>query len=425
MIYLLLLYVGKPRIKSRKRQLEYHSAMARKRYFPPWLIILQVTLLSVIGPLSTDMYLPGLPEIVQYFGTNEAILNITLYGFLLAQAVAIAFMGPLSDKIGRKPILIGSLIVYTISSILCWIVPNVETFIVLRLFQGIGVGGFIVISTALIKDCFAEKIRDRVLTLTAAFTVLGPLIAPILGAFLIKAVNWQSTLVFPGLVTIIALIIAVFMNESLPANEKLNESIPKVVSHLFSVLKDRKFTLFLISMGIWFFPFMSFLAISSYIFEGDFGLIEIQYSLFLVANSISGTLGMIIIQKLSGKIRKTIVATAIIALGTASGLLLMGIGNLNPLVCLLCFIPTSIAAIGSRPFSLGILMKQRDGDTGSISSVFNFALTFLGCLGMFAATLPWPSHIFGLGTCVLIAAVVSITAWITLHKGGINLKGMN
>ena len=399
--------------------------MVHKRYFPSWLIIVLITLLTVIGPLSTDMYLPGLPEIVQYFGTTEAILNITLYGFLLAQAVAIAVVGPLSDKIGRKPILIGSIIVYTASSLLCGIVPNVETFIVLRILQGLGVGGFIVISTALVKDCFAEKLRDRVLTLTAIFSVLGPLIAPILGTFLIKAVNWQSSLVFPGFVTIVALIIALFMNESLPPNEKLNESIPKVIGHLFAILKDRKFTLFLISMGIWFFPFMSFLAVSSYIFEGTFGMMEIQYSLFLVANSISGTLGMVIIQKLSGKIRKTIIATIIIALGTASGILLMTVGGTSALVCLLCFIPTAIAAIGSRPFSLGILLGQRDGDTGSVSSVFNFVLTFLGCLGMFAATLPWPSHIFGLGACVLIAAVISIAAWIALHKGGIGLKGLN
>ena len=73
-----------------------------------------------------------------------------------------------------------------------------------------------------------------------------------------------------------------------------------------------------------------------------------------------------------------------------------------------CFIGTTfcvIAAFAARPYALGILMSQFDGDTGSVSSVFNFTLVFLGCLGMIAGTLPWPTYIIGLGACCLFAGV--------------------
>lgn len=127
------------------------------RFLPASLIIFIITLLSIIGPFSTDMYLPGLPEIVKYFNTTEAILNATLYGFVFTQALGILLLGPISDKYGRKPVLLGSIVVYIISSVLCGVCPNIAAFIICRLIQGFAAGGLMVISTALIKDCFQEK----------------------------------------------------------------------------------------------------------------------------------------------------------------------------------------------------------------------------------------------------------------------------
>jgi len=228
------------------QQMKFRN-MHLQRYLPPWVIIALIIILSVIGPCSTDMYLPGLMEIVEYFDTTDAILNITLYGFLFAQALGILFLGAISDKYGRKPILIVSIIVYIISSVLCGFVPNITLFIILRLIQGTASGGLVVIATALVKDCFEENVRQKVLTLTLAFSVIGPLFAPIIGAFLIEYVSWQSTLVFPGLITIAALIISLFLCESLPKNEKYTGSVMGVLMRLPALCKHRNFTLFLIA----------------------------------------------------------------------------------------------------------------------------------------------------------------------------------
>ncbi|HJJ55301.1 MAG TPA: MFS transporter, partial [Methanocorpusculum sp.] len=316
-----------------------------QRYLPPWLIIFLITILTIVGPCSTDMYLPGLMEIVEYFDTTEAILNITLYGFLFAQAVAILFLGAISDKYGRKPILLISIIVYIISSILCGFAPNITIFIILRLAQGAATGGLIVIATALIKDCFEEKLRDKVLTLTVVFSIIGPLFAPIIGAVLIEYVNWQSTLIAPGIITVAALIITLFLSESLPKKEKYTGSISSVLKRLPALCRHKAFTLFLLSMSILNLPFMTYLAISSYIYEGTFGISTTGYSIMLAANVVAGTIGMIILQHFGKKIGMRKEGMIILALVLASGILMLTLGHLNPLICLLCYLPCALGVI--------------------------------------------------------------------------------
>lgn len=398
--------------------------MHLQRYLPPWVIIVLIIILSVIGPCSTDMYLPGLMEIVDYFDTTEAILNITLYGFLFAQAIGILFLGAISDKYGRKPILLASIAIYVVSSILCGFVPDITLFIVLRLIQGAASGGLIVIATALVKDCFEEKIRQKVLTLTIAFSVLGPLFAPIIGAVLIEYVSWQSTLMFPGLITIAALIIGLFLCESLPKNEKYTGSIAGVLLRLPALCRHRAFTLFLVAMAVLTLPFMAYLAVSAYIYEGTFGLSPTGYSLMLAANVVIGTIGMLVLQRAGRKIGPRAEGAIILGLVLAGGILMLTLGHLGPMIFLLCFLPCAIGVITARPYGLQILLQQFDGDTGSVSALFNFTLIFLGCIGMVLGTLPWPTYLTGLAICILIGAGIGIAAWLLLRADGMRLKGL-
>jgi len=398
--------------------------MKHVRYFPGWTIVAMIIFLFTLGPLSTDMYLPGLPEIVNYFGTTEAILNISLYGFLFAQAVSILLIGPISDKYGRKRILIGSIVVYSVSSVLCGFAPSISLFIIMRIFQGLAVGGLLVISTALIKDCFEDKSRGKILTIVTVLSVIGPMTAPILGAFLIQYVNWQSTLIFPGIIVLFLLIIAVSMGESLKESEKIKGTVASALSHLPKLCKNKKFTCFLISMGIWTLPFFAFLAVSSYIFEGTFGLSETQYSIFLAIDVIVATIIMIIITKVTSKGKMATRGKIIILCGIVSSILILTVGSFGPIIFLLSFIPVAVATVSARPYCLDILLRQYDGDTGSISSLYNFSVTFLGCIGMILVTLPWSSFIFGLGICIVIGTAISLLFWLLTNKGGCGLKGL-
>ncbi|MBE6516002.1 MAG: multidrug effflux MFS transporter [Methanocorpusculum parvum] len=398
--------------------------MNPQKYLPQWVIILLIVILSTIPPFSTDMFLPALPEMVQSFGTTEAVLNITLYGFMFFQAVFMLLLGPISDKYGRKPILTVSIIIYIITSLLASVAPTIETFILCRMIQGASSGGMMVISIALIKDCFEERIRNTVLTLTVVLGVVGPVASPILGAYIIEAINWQSTLAFPGLLTIICLIITLLFSESLPAEEKLTGNLPSVYKRMAGVCRHKSFMTFLFAMGIFSLPFMAYLAVSSYIFVEGFGIAGTTYSYMLAVNAILGTLGMLLLQRLTkGRSNKTM-GVIVIIFAFVSSFILLGAGHLNAAVCFIGTTFMVISAFAARPYALGILMNQFDGDTGSVSSVFNFTLVFIGCLGMAAGTLPWPTYITGLGTCCLFAGVLGALLMYATVKAKVPLKGL-
>ena len=398
--------------------------MNPQKYLPQWVIILMIVILSTIPPFSTDMFLPALPEMVQSFGTTEAVLNITLYGFMFFQAVFMLLLGPISDKYGRKPILTVSIIIYIITSLLASVAPTIETFILCRMIQGASSGGMMVISIALIKDCFEERIRNTVLTLTVVLGVVGPVASPILGAYIIEAINWQSTLAFPGLLTIICLIITLLFSESLPAEEKLTGNLPSVYKRMAGVCRHKSFMTFLFAMGIFSLPFMAYLAVSSYIFVEGFGIAGTTYSYMLAVNAILGTLGMLLLQRLTkGRSNKTM-GVIVIIFAFVSSFILLGAGHLNAAVCFIGTTFMVISAFAARPYALGILMSQFDGDTGSVSSVFNFTLVFIGCLGMAAGTLPWPTYITGLGTCCLFAGVLGALLMYATVKAKVPLKGL-
>ena len=398
--------------------------MNPQKYLPQWVIILLIVILSTIPPFSTDMFLPALPEMVQSFGTTEAVLNITLYGFMFFQAVFMLLLGPISDKYGRKPILAISIIIYIITSLLASVAPTIETFILCRMIQGASSGGMMVISIALIKDCFEERIRNTVLTLTVVLGVVGPVASPILGAYIIEAINWQSTLAFPGLLTIICLIITLLFSESLPAEEKLTGNLPSVYKRMAGVCRHKSFMTFLFAMGIFSLPFMAYLAVSSYIFVEGFGIAGTTYSYMLAVNAILGTLGMLLLQRLTkGRSNKTM-GVIVIIFAFVSSFILLGAGHLNAAVCFIGTTFMVISAFAARPYALGILMSQFDGDTGSVSSVFNFPLVFIGCLGMAAGTLPWPTYITGLGTCCLFAGVLGALLMYATVKAKVPLKGL-
>ena len=148
-------------------------------------LVLLIILLSMFAPLATDMFLPAMDEMVEFFGTDESTFSMTMYLFMLFLAIGVLLLGTVSDKYGRRPVLLGSLALFIVSSFLCSLVTSIETMIACRILQSIGAGGAMSISVALIRDCFDGERRSRVLAIVAVIGVLGPVLAPVIGQALI------------------------------------------------------------------------------------------------------------------------------------------------------------------------------------------------------------------------------------------------
>ncbi len=159
--------------------------------------------LSAIAPLTTDMYLPSLPDIARQLGATTPQVQLTISAYLIAYAVGQIFYGPMSDRHGRKPVLIVALALYCAASLACALSRSIEMLIVARFFQGLGGCGGIVLARAIVRDLYAGARAGRELSLIGSVMALAPVLAPIAGGILQTGFGWRSifvTLVIAGLI---------------------------------------------------------------------------------------------------------------------------------------------------------------------------------------------------------------------------------
>lgn len=155
-------------------------------------LIALITVLGMTPPLSTDMYMPSLPKMADYFGAAPVVVNMTMVAFFISMSVGMLIMGPLSDRSGRKSVLIISLLLYMIASVFCAITSSVYFLILMRIVQGIGAGGMVSLSIAIIKDCFDGSTRATALAVVQSMSVIAPILAPVIGALIIQVSTWRT-----------------------------------------------------------------------------------------------------------------------------------------------------------------------------------------------------------------------------------------
>jgi len=155
-------------------------------------VVALLTAVVGIGALSIDMFLPSLPAIARQFGSGEATVQLAITLFLLTYAAAQLVFGPLSDRFGRRPALLGGLALYLLGSGLCFLSPNVEVLVAARMIQGVGAGSGPVVGRAIVRDVYPRERAAHVFALMGIAQAVTPILAPILGGYLQGAFGWHS-----------------------------------------------------------------------------------------------------------------------------------------------------------------------------------------------------------------------------------------
>ena len=167
--------------------------------------------LSAIGPLTTDMYLPSLPDIARQLDASTAQVQLTISAYLIGFAVGQIFYGPVSDRHGRKPVLVAAIALYCVASLACALSTSIEMLIVARAFQALGGSGGIVLTRAIVRDIYSGARAGRELSLIGSVMALAPVLAPIAGGLVQTGFGWRATflaLVIGGLLgTVIVLLL--------------------------------------------------------------------------------------------------------------------------------------------------------------------------------------------------------------------------
>ncbi len=387
-------------------------------------IITLITIVNMIIPLSTDLYLPAMPSMTHTFNTSATLINMTLTLFFLFLGLGTLFCGPLSDKYGRKPVLLAGNLLYILSSFACAGSGNIYLLIIFRIFQAIGAGACIAVTMAIVKDCFYGKLRDKILALIQTVSVLAPIVAPVLGAFVLKYTTWNMLFIILAIFAIIFFILSVLYTETLTENNRTKENILNSVGRLIVVCKNIKFTYLLIIFSLLAAPFMGYLTIASYIYIDMFGLSKQGFSYYFAINALFSVLGPIIYVNLLNKISSKNFAIVSFITVLFFALLLFFTGYRSAFIFFLLFIPIAIGFSSTRPLCASVLFKQQKQDSGSVSSLISSGNTLFGCFGMFLVSIPVLSLTQRLAAVSAISSLLSIILFLLLLKKYQNIPGI-
>lgn len=375
-----------------------------------------LALISSGAPIATDLYLPALPDMPQALGQPISIVNLTLTAYFFAQAIGMLLFGPLSDRYGRKrPVGMGILF-YIAGSLLCAFSNSVWTIIAARALQGFGGGGMVSLATALVKDCFEGRDRQNALVAIQAIGSLAPLIAPVAGSALLMVTDWRGTFVAQSLIGICSLPFFARLQETVPSEERATGSICCAFRGFGGILKDAPLTALLVGAGLTSTIMMAYITSASYVYVDFFGLTKMQYSLFFALNAAMGTVGALLIPVALKRTTPKRLLSIIFTVIPLASVLHLFVASASPFVFVFCTILIVPLAMATRPVAVNILMGMHEGDTGTLSSLINFAFAMMGCAGSLLTSLPWPSYVMAVGGIALGASLITLIIWLFVKK---------
>lgn len=376
--------------------------------------IIFIGFLSAFVPLSTDLYLPALPSMVDTFKTSEGVLNLTITFFFVFYALGMLFWGPLSDKYGRKRILTIGMIIYFIGSFLCANSNNIYLLICFRIIQAIGSGSAVSVATAMMKDVYTGKKLVSMLATVQSIAMTAPVISPVIGAFILRFTSWEGIFWILSFVSIIAIIGSILLQETLKSYNK--GSILKVLDNLRIVGKNPGFAVLLFIFSITSMPLMAYITTSSYIYINGFNLSDQVYSYFYACTAVFLIIGPMAYVRLAKYFtsKKIIIVDFIVMI--LSGLALILIGPSSPFAFALCLIPAMACGNMLRPPSTHLILAQQDHNIGSASSLISFGNTIMGAIGMTVITFNVGNKIVAIGFLYALIAIISLVFWIIFNN---------
>jgi drug resistance transporter, Bcr/CflA subfamily len=400
---------------------ERQKIQVQQKYLGDTGLIVLLAMLSAFVPLSTDLYLPALPNMGTYFSVSSGLTNLTLILFFIFFAIGILIWGPLSDKYGRRPILLAGLLIYVAASIACALSSVISQLILFRVLQAIGGSAASAVATAMVKDVYSGRKRETVITLVQSAVVISPAVAPVLGAFMLTYTSWQGLFWALSFVGVISLVGCLLLEETIC--HRHSGTIMQSMRQLRTTLKNPGFAALLVTFSMISTASLAFISTSSYIYENRFGLSPQSYSFYFAINAIGLILGPLLYLRLSKCFsRKTIIVPCFASI-IIGGVLVCLFGSIGPLFFALALFPASLMGSCARPAGICYMLEQQKEHTGAASSLINcFSLVFAS-FGMFLASLD-AANLILLGAVNIAVGFLCLTGWTLIVKRNLTAEVM-
>ncbi len=292
-------------------------------------LLVLLIILSAIGPFSMQIFIPALPAIRSYFAEEIATVQLSLSLSMIAIAMASFISGPLSDKYGRKPVIISGLFVFLLGTLIAAISNSIIFLILGRIIQAAGGTIGITLSRAIVRDLWPEKEISRTLAQITLIMVLAPMIAPTLGASIISNFDWRWLFIYVFVGVLVILFFAIFLLPETNVSKSHNNSYIYTFINLPTLLYSRLYIAYTLQSSFALAGFFTFIAAVPYLMIESMGYKISDYGTFFLMISGLFCLGNLISIILS----KILSGRSLIFLGSTIAM----IGAILMMICLISF----------------------------------------------------------------------------------------
>ena len=360
------------------------SEQAKFSWFIPFLGVL-----SALGPLSNDLYVPSLPLVAAGLAAGDGAVQLTLSTLLLGLSGGALIYGPLSDQYGRKPVLAAGLAVYVVAGVMAALTDGLATLVLWRFLQGLGAAAGSVLARAIILDRWRGEQASRVLSWMAIVTFLSPVLAPLVGGQIAAFGSWQTIFWVHAAAGTLCLAVALATVRSAERNRDVH--LLQRIAAYGAIVRDGQAVGYMACTALGFVGVVPLITNSSFVFQNFFGLTPAQYGVCFSLIMLGGSVGAYANSRIVARL----------GIGT-----LIGVGTLSMAV-------GGAAALALTLLGAGVLGILLPGVLYMFGVGFTFANSMARTMSRFPGSMGAASAVFGVNQFLigaLVAAALSLAS---------------
>ncbi len=380
-------------------------------------LLVLLAALSALGPVATNLYLPALPSVREHFGASVAEVQTTFSISLVTFALGMLLWGPWSDRYGRRPAVLGGLLILMLGALLSFLAQKLGWLVAGRGIQAFGTATGIIVARAIVSDRFPAHRMVKVLATLTMVSVLGHALAPALGGYLTAGLGWRSVFAALALFTgLLAAAVWFYLPET-----SARKADPPRAAEMFAtagrLLRMPLFASCVAQSAIIFTTFIVFISLAPYVMASALRRPTTEYGMYFVLIAVGYFLGNWSVSRFMGRRKpQRMLSTGIMlqAIGALAALGFVALGLLHPLWI---FLPMGVVAFGqglALPNVTATAVSLAPQQAGVASSTLGFLQQMIGAvcvqaMGIFPTTTPFPMLIFCASVCLLGVLVLKLS----------------
>lgn len=377
---------------------------------PKRLYIFYLGFVAAVPPLATDMYLPAIPSIAAQWGVDQSLVNLSMVLWFVSFSFTLLIWGSLSDRFGRRPILVTGLVSFALATILCAGAQDVWQLIGARVLQGIAAAGASSMVLAIARDQFEGRIRQRVLAWIGIVLGLAPMLAPSIGALILEYGDWRFLFVAQAVLAAIALVATLSVYRE-TAKELDKSGFMSFFSRYGRVAQNYRFVITTGAAGLLAAPMLGFVAFSPIAYIVHFKMSETNFGLLFGANALCVIAGSMLCTRLINRFNDHVLLTVAFSGCLLGGLTILFFGFSNWIMFFLSMAVYSSFFGISRPLVNHLMLEQVHRDIGAASSTIICYQFLCGAIGMTISTYDWSYPFFAFGLLAAVSPLITLSFW--------------